>query len=107
MDSLSFFKKEDITLPSPIHSEAYVKEEQTFSQTELNRISVFRHIDFTQPTTRYKIAKETRLGHTSVRLIVRDLVFSGVVHEEVKLGENNKTYKILTVPKNEEKSKND
>ncbi len=72
--------------------------QQGFTQTELNRILVFRHIEKTQPTTRYKIAKETRLDKTTVRLIVRDLVFAGVVHEKDLIGENDRMYKILTIP---------
>lgn len=97
MDNSSFFCEDDKKPLSPTASDTQENEPQKFSQAELNRILVFRHIEKTQPTTRYRISKETRLDKTTIRLIVRDLVFAGVVSERLAF-ENDRECKILTVP---------
>ena len=97
MDNSTFFCKEDKKPLSDTASSMPQNTPQSFSQAELNRILVFRHIENTQPTTRYKIAKETRLDKTTVRLIVRDLVFAGVVHEKDMIVDERAS-KILSIP---------
>ena len=97
MGNSSFFCKEDSKPLSQTSTDTPIGATQNFSQTELNRILVFRHIEKTQPTTRYRIAKETRLDKTTVRLIVRDLVFAGVVHEKMNVIDDREC-KILTIP---------
>lgn len=98
LDNSSFFCEDGRKPLSLSPSGVYEDEEQKFSQSELNRIMVFRCIEKIQPTTRYRISKEIRLDKTTIRLIVRDLVFSGVVHEDNRIGDNSKQYKILTIP---------
>ena len=87
-----FFKKEDINNISQ-------KEPKTYSKAELNRIKVFKYIEEHEPITIYKISKELEIAYTTVSYIVRDLIFSGVVSEQVKINENNQAYKELTIPK--------
>jgi len=79
------------------------KEHSIYSNAELNRIKVFRHIEETQPTSIYRVSKELKLAYTTVSYIVRDLVFAGVVSEKIKIGENNVAFKELTVPMEAEK----
>ena len=90
----SFFCKEDMVTPYKTSLEAC----ESFTQNELNRTLVFKHIEKTQPTTRYRVSKETGISQTTIRLIVRDLTFAGVVHEKIAPHDNGKTYKILTIP---------
>jgi len=71
---------------------------QTPSKAEINRIKVFRHIDSTQPTTAYRIHKELKMAYNTIAYIVRDLIFSGVVCEKIKIGDNNIAFKELTIP---------
>lgn len=70
-----------------------------FSKPELNRTKTYEEIKKSEPVTIYGVHKLTGIPYTSVKLFVREMVFLKLVHQEVRIGENNRTYKILTVPK--------
>jgi|GEM_PF-4203426 len=99
VDEASFFKENVVTTPLVPASSIYEKQHKTYSPQELSRIKVFKYIESNEPTTRWKVAKETGISYTSVRSIVRELVFTMIVHEESKLGDNGNSYKVLTIPK--------
>lgn len=90
-DNLIFCDKDISNTPQP--------DEKQYSKTELNRINVFKHIEKTQPTSIYKVHKDLEMAYNTVSYIVRDLIFAGIVHENVIINENNTAVKMLTIPK--------
>ncbi len=81
----------------PLETTTHQKKSQ-FSNSELNRIKVFKHIEKIQPTTIYRVSKNLEIAYTTVSYIVRDLIFAGVVSEQIKINDNNQAYKELTIP---------
>lgn len=68
-----------------------------YSGSELNRVKVFKHLEKTQPTSIYQISKDLGMAYNTILYIIRDLVFAGVVHEQITIREN-KCVKMLTIP---------
>ncbi len=85
------------------NSNISLNEPKQYSKAEMNRINVFKHIEKTQPTNIYKVAKELSLAYNTCSYIIRDLIFAGVVSERMKFNKNNQAIKELTIPMEEKK----
>lgn len=57
----------------------------------------------TAPITTYKLSKITGFAYTSLKAIVREFEFSGLVKYRVRLGENNRAYKEILIVEEKEK----
>ena len=91
MSDNSFFSKS-------INSNISLNNHKQYSKAEMNRINVFKHIEKTQPTNIYRVAKELELAYNTCSYIIRDLIFAGVVSEQMKFNQNNQAIKELTIP---------
>ena len=81
-------QKEEVVKPSSFFSisnktNISQNSRRGYSKSEINRISVFKHIEKTQPTNIYKVAKELGLAYNTCSYIIRDLIFAGVVSEKM------------------------
>lgn len=70
-----------------------------YSQSELNRIRVFKFIEENQPVSQYAVHKKLGIAYNTTYYIIRDLIFSGVVHTEKKINKDGTEYNQLTIPK--------
>ncbi len=69
-----------------------------YTQSELNRIRVFKFIEQNYPISQYAVHKQIGLAYNTCHYIIRDLIFSGVVHSEKKINKNGVEFNELTIP---------
>ncbi len=81
------------------HSNIPQNKQRTYTKAELNRVLVHNHIKKTEPTSIYKVHKDLQMAYNTVSYIVRDLIFAGVVAEQMGINDSNVAVKVLTIPK--------
>jgi len=72
--------------------------------SKIDRNLLLDLIRLTAPITIYKLHKITSFAYTSLKTIVREFEFSGLVRYKIILGENNRTHKLICIPNGEIKN---
>ena len=63
--------------------------------SKIDRNLLLDYIRATSPTTIYRISKETEFAYTSLKAIVREFEFAGLISFHIKINDNNQTYKEI------------
>lgn len=67
------------------------------SSSKIDRNLLLDYIRATAPTTIYKVHKETGFAYTSLKAIIREFEFVGLIKFTLKIGENNQAYKEINL----------
>ncbi len=65
--------------------------------SKIDRNLLLDYVRATAPTSIYKIAKETELAYTSIKNVMREFEFVGLIEYHVKIGKNNVAFKEINV----------
>ena len=86
----SFLKKEDIKV---------ILQRLKDNPSKINHNLLLDYIRATAPTTTYRIFKETGFAYTSLKAIIREFEFVGLISFHVKINDNNQSYKEIHMEK--------
>lgn len=81
-----FFSKEDIKV---------LLQKLKESRSKIDRNILLDYIRATAPTSVYKISKETGFAYTSLKAIIREFEFCGLISFHIKINDNNQTFKEI------------
>jgi len=85
---------------SPSFSEEHIKvllQKLQENPSKIDRNLLLDYVRATSPTTIYKISKETGFAYTSLKAIIREFEFVGLIKFTLKIGENNQAFKEINM----------
>lgn len=83
-DNNPFFSEEDIKV---------ILRKLKETPSKINRNLLLDYIKATAPTNVYRLHKETGFAYTSLKSIIREFEFVGLIYSLVKINENNQAFK--------------
>jgi len=64
-----------------------------------DRNAILNYIREHQPITQYRLSKELGINRTSIYQICKEFQFARLIKFRVEIGENNRTHKLIEIPK--------
>jgi|TARA_Y100000034_G_scaffold30695_1_gene37497 hypothetical protein len=82
----SFFSENDIKV---------ILQKLREDTSKIDRNLLLDYLRATTPTTIYRISKETKFAYTSLKAIIREFEFVGLISFHVKVNDNNQAIKEI------------
>jgi len=91
----SFFSSEDIKA---------LLQKLKENPSKIDRNLLLDYVRATAPTSVYKLHKETGFAYTSLKAIIREFEFVGLIYSITKINDNSQAYKEYYIKEKKEKN---